>query len=161
MLFIYQNSIEKSAEQTDCLLGACETDNDSADLICSNINLRLLGYAKFNYFKDNYFRLCEYLVHSVYDSKSLEASNFELREYLFDVNSSRISSPIRAFNAFFFKRLFCLDLNEFKIGSDPIIYLQLIDEKLVKAFECIELPIDWTILGQHCYLSKGRLIILI
>lgn len=41
---------------------------------------QFIGFAYITYYKDNYFNLCEYLFHSVYDSKSLE--NFDIQQYL-------------------------------------------------------------------------------
>jgi hypothetical protein len=148
------------------------------------INLYLIGYSKINYLKDNYFCLCEYLTHSVYDSKSLE--NFELKQYL-----SLLSNAQFDFTTYYKKTIKCLNksnsfysyyhnvlsnLAKQVVPLPPIrveqlngesssssssssspshLDYELIDCKISKAFKCVNLPSDWTLLGQVCYLKIG------
>ena len=104
------------------------------------LNLLLLGYTKLTYFKDNYFRLCEYLFNSVYDSTALESENFEFKDYIFDIDDFKLHNFDES------------------ITSCPNLYLKLIDERLVKSFDCISLPPDWTHLGHISLINKGILI---
>lgn len=87
--------------------------------------------------------MCEFLFHSVYDSKSLE--NFEPCEYISE--SLNLNSTIN-------------DRKQFEKKSSPqnnLEYYQHLDEKLTKAFRLIKLPSDWTLLGQNFYLNTGKI----
>jgi len=103
------------------------------------LNLSILGYTKLTYFKDNYFRLCEYLFNSVYDSSALESENFEFKSYIFDKNDFKLQNFDES------------------ITSCPNLYLKVVDERLVKSFDCISLPPDWTHLGHISLIEKGKL----
>jgi hypothetical protein len=150
----------------------------------SNLSSTLIGYCQISYFKDNYCYLSEYLFHSVYDSKSLECfdlkqylfNNFiindnnslDLNESLDKTNNndnfnSNINDNIR-------KDLSLL-INDYKLNTSPFLkhYLNYesvhrynkfisfnqLDDRLTKSFKLIQLPFDWTILGQNCYLNIG------
>jgi hypothetical protein len=136
------------------------------------INLYLIGYSKINYLKDNYFCLCEYLIHSVYDSKSLE--NFELKQYLSLLKNVQFDficyykktikglSKSNSFYTYYYallnnliKSVVLPTRGESKSESNDLDY-ELIDERISKAFKCINIPSDWTLLGQACYLSIGN-----
>jgi len=165
---------------------------------------QFIGAAYITYYKDNYFNLCEYLFHSVYDSKSLE--NFDIQQYLQtfiklekdreeqelrfqsetqtvqeeklclyrnyeDNNKSHCQHQadnenhiyanlnsidkfkLKSFksSAFLHHYLFYLD----KINKNRLKY-NFLDDKLSKASKLIQLPPDWTVLGQLCYLNKGN-----
>jgi len=158
---------------------------------------QLIGFTYITYYKDNYFNLCEYLFHSVYDSKSLE--NFDIQQYLQTFiklerdreeqelrfqsesqtsleenyenykkqqyphqteNDNHIYANLNSIDKFKLKSfkssaflhhyLFYLD----KINKNRLKY-NFLDEKLSKASKLIQLPPDWTVLGQLCYLDKG------
>lgn len=130
-------------------------------------NSYLVGYAQFNYFKDSYFVLCEYLFHSVYDSSSLD--NFELNGYL--------CSNEQNYENILFQNLEDIRLNTDNSTANFILYyfkynqaykkrynslnskrnkLKYLDSVLAKSYKIISLPSDWTLLGQHCYLNKGN-----
>ena len=175
----------------------------------SQINLQLIGQSQISFYKDSYYCLCEYLFHSVYDSKSLE--NFELKQYLINNNSNREKSnqidqidyqqqqqQLETYDNYsYYLNDYDYDIHNYSINSNSssnsikqkqetdlkfvsnlnlnyknssfinyyINYLNnrdkfnfnfvFLDDKLSKAFRLIALPIDWTILGQDCYLHKG------
>jgi hypothetical protein len=45
--------------------------------------------------------------------------------------------------------------------NNKLISFNQLDDRLTKAFKLIQLPFDWTILGQNCYLNIGTYFILI
>lgn len=136
----------------------------------------LIGYSQIKYYKDNYTFLCEYLFHSVYDSNSLE--QFELEQYL-SVNIKEeqceekelIDQIERLTDRYQSSRQ--LDLGGFNfIKSSPFFNYYLnylsklrvtkytidnekLDDFLTKAFKFVQIPSDWTLLGQYCYLDKS------
>ena len=144
--------------------------------------MNIVGYSRLNFYKDNYFCLCEYLFDSVYDSESLE--NFDLKQYL--VNSGCIVDCSEKEAATYAKKFskksilkqkeknlaflsnFNIDYTNSSFISYYINYLDTkiknrinfalphLDDKLSKAFKVISLPGDWTILGQYCYLNKCK-----
>ena len=153
--------------------------NPSSSSKSSNSSI-LIGQAQINFYKDNFFSLCEYLFHSVYDSESLE--NFDLKQYfinsgyLVDWSEKEAASYVKTLtNKSILKQkekdlAFLSNLNIDYTNSSFISYylnyldtkfkrrinfsFPYLDDKLSKAFKVIALPTDWTVLGQYCYLNK-------
>lgn len=103
----------------------------------------LIGFAEIKYHKDNYFLLCEYLFHSVYDSKSLE--DFDINEYLQYTNTNQYSEDINSIQESPFSTYYSKSFTDHNL-----------DDRLTKSSKLIQLPPDWTLLGQLFYLNKGK-----
>lgn len=90
VLLIFKTSSNDSSLQLDNSSPDISSESDTIN----NPDLRLviLGYTQFRYFNDNYFRLCHYLIHSVYDLNALDSENFTLKEYIFDLNDFKFQS---------------------------------------------------------------------
>jgi len=179
-LFILGN---KNEENCSLYIFKNSNLNPSSSSSKSSNSSILVGQAQINFYKDNFFSLCEYLFHSVYDSESLE--NFDLKQYF--INSGYLVDWSEKEAASYVKTLtkksilkqkekdltFLSNLNIDYTNSSFISYylsyldtkfkrrinfsLTYLDDKLSKAFKVIALPTDWTVLGQNCYLNKCKL----
>ena len=140
--------------------------------------MNLVGFTQISFCKDNYFFLCEYLFHSVYDSESLE--DFDLKQYL-NVQSEELSNSgasslksilkqqkkshltlLASLNIDYSNSSFVgyyLNYLDAKLKDKHTFSASYLDDKLSKAFRLISLPTDWTVLGQQCYLSKCKYLI--
>lgn len=105
----------------------------------------LLGYVKLKYYRDKYCSLCDYLFHSVYDSKSLES--FELGQYILSSSSNSGGGNCCKHNHHHHQNH--LKQSTFKFNLTDI------DDRLSRAYATLRLPDDWTLLGQSFYLRKG------
>ena len=130
---------------------------------------QLLGFVEISFVKGFFFQLCEYFLHSVYDTKSLEC--FDLPSFLLENFIDGVElidnelNKLTTRGSHFFHKIVYLK-NRFLISKSCQFIenkrcslltfdFQRLDEKLSNAFKFIQLPNDWTILGQYCYLQRG------
>ncbi|RNA15023.1 A-kinase anchor 13-like [Brachionus plicatilis] len=146
-LFVFKNSI-------------CHVNHESINYkesVSTQANTNksvLIGYCDIKYYKDRYITLSEFLIHSVYDTKSLATEigkHFSPYEYLRNFAHSPLdrdivdNSPFRNFYLNFF--------NNQTTCRDNLT----LDENLVKSFRHIEIPNDWSLLGQNSASNKKLL----
>lgn len=133
----------------------CDTSRPSA----------LIGYADLVYVKDSYFILGEFLLHSVYDSRSLE--QFELEKYLAEnLNKTRLDDELelsRSISPEFRDSVRKSTQSRLYLRNSQSVSTQCVkfdfrrlDERLCHIFNFVNLPLDWTLLGQFFHIDKGN-----
>jgi hypothetical protein len=139
---------------------------------------RFVGFCEIGFAKEAFFHLCEFFLHSVYDSKSLE--DFDLHGFLLQNLIERVEEAESEFDRFcsvssggnsfnysssliksefiksrFLIRADCGFVEDSGCETLTFDYIWL-DRKLSNAFRLIDLPSDWTLLGQDCYLLQCK-----
>ncbi|CAF0944982.1 unnamed protein product [Brachionus calyciflorus] len=112
----------------------------------------LIGYCDIKYYKNNYIYLSEYLFHSVYDTKSLSSEPgryFSPFEYLLNLPETPPDPVFLDYSPF---RNFYLNLIKNKHES---LKCQInLDLNLVKSYQFISIPIDWSLFAYNLNKSK-------
>ena len=83
-IYIFKSLLVENPEITldeDETKQAASEETENSD---NHIELYLLGYGKIKYFNDGYYRLCNYLIKSVYDQNALEPESFDIKQFIFD-----------------------------------------------------------------------------
>lgn len=113
----------------------------------------LIGYCDIKYYKDRYITLGEFLIHSVYDTKSLAneiGKHFLPHEYL--KNFSYPAPDPDLVNNSPFRNFFT---NYYNNQTNLLDSCQL-DKFLVKSLRYIDIPEDWSLLGQSSLTNKSK-----